>query len=177
VCVCVCVCAWDLRKTDAPRVGPSDRSIDAPCQMMRIRDATLITGENNTGGKRKTLLRYKVNNYGDAVIVPSSIPDDEERFRTALSSLLETSKRCNRSAVWLKLTPDKAMLIPLAHRMGFVAHHATEENYMLVRWLSETRNSLMEAPYASHALRVSCLVLTRDERSGRMLVLMVREKG
>jgi ADP-ribose pyrophosphatase YjhB (NUDIX family) len=130
--------------------------------------------------RKPPMLRYKINRYGDVVVLQSSIIEDLSDFEVSAASLVEASRKAGRRAVWLKIPARFAYLLPRTQKIGFSAHHANQTYYMMVYRMDPT----MDIPYASHVVRVVALVVrwisapspSRFKQRSEPQILLVREK-
>jgi 8-oxo-dGTP pyrophosphatase MutT (NUDIX family) len=128
--------------------------------------------------RRHPLLRYKLNALGDVVVRESSLMHDPRTFEVSVASLVEASRKAKRPAVWINVPMHLAHLLPSAHRVGFVSHHANPTHYTLVRWIDD-RLASQHQREAVHDVKVRAVAVRWVAASGirtQPQVLLVREK-
>jgi len=125
---------------------------------------------------------WTVDRYGGVVVLDAhdafaSAASTTESFDDALMAWTRTWRERGVRGVWMRLTLERAALVPVAARRGFEFHHAErgvdgEGGYvMMTTWLCEDEASTIPAN-ASHQVGVGAFVWDAE----RERVLLVQER-
>eukprot|EP01120_Amphizonella_sp_Union-15-10_P013295 TRINITY_DN6149_c0_g2_i1.p1 TRINITY_DN6149_c0_g2~~TRINITY_DN6149_c0_g2_i1.p1 ORF type:complete len:268 (+),score=49.91 TRINITY_DN6149_c0_g2_i1:57-860(+) len=114
-------------------------------------------------------LAFKIDVWNSVLIHETSLPTDSVSFELALAEAVQTWKKENRTAIWLKIPIEKSFLIPTATNLNFEFHHCKPRYVMLTLWLLEKENKL--PPYATAFVGVGGFVVNEKKE-----VLVVKEK-
>ncbi|XP_078736755.1 uncharacterized protein LOC144950491 [Lampetra fluviatilis] len=121
--------------------------------------------------RETTVLAGRSDPYGGlTILISSTDTTDVETFRDQLKDSLFAWSLEGVRGLWLCLPIERADLVPVAVKCGFVYHHALPSYCMLTAWLPRDSPSTLPA-YASHYVGVGGLVV-----SGEGLVLLIQEK-
>ncbi|OMO58082.1 hypothetical protein CCACVL1_25586 [Corchorus capsularis] len=97
-------------------------------------------------------------------------PMDSEAFLSALRASISQWIHQGKRAIWVKLPTELVNLVEPAVKEGFRYHHAEPDYVMLVKWISNSTNTIPEN--ASHRVGIGAFVLN-DKKE----VLVVQEKS
>ncbi|XP_022136268.1 nudix hydrolase 2-like isoform X2 [Momordica charantia] len=111
-----------------------------------------------------------VHDHYGGVIVEMKDPIDPKEFGSLLRASLSQWRQLGKRGIWIKLPIELANLVEVVVKEGFVFHHAEPNYLMLVRWISETTNSLPHN--ASHRVGIGAFVMNTNRE-----VLVVQEIG
>ncbi|KAG7022790.1 Nudix hydrolase 2 [Cucurbita argyrosperma subsp. argyrosperma] len=137
---------------------------------MSSSSTSLAISENETpldNIEQLELLPGVYDNY-EGVIVEMKDPMDPNEFGSLLRASLSQWKQLGKRGIWIKLPIKLANLIEVVVKEGFVFHHAEPDYLMLVRWISETTNSI--PANASHRVGIGAFVMNSNRE-----VLVVQE--
>jgi 8-oxo-dGTP pyrophosphatase MutT (NUDIX family) len=118
-----------------------------------------------------TLLAGTRNQFNGIVVDSAGLPEVPAEFRIRLADSLEQWRADGISLVWLTVPIELSQLIPVAVELGFVFHHADEDNLQLT--LSIVPGAYVP-PYATHYIGAGGVVLRED---GYLLVVSERFRG
>nr|XP_032832108.1 nucleoside diphosphate-linked moiety X motif 6 [Petromyzon marinus] len=123
------------------------------------------------GSGETTVLAGRSDPYGGlTILISSTDTTDVETFRNQLKDSLFVWTLEGVRGLWLCLPIERADLVPVAVKCGFVYHHALPSYCMLTAWLPRDSTSTIPA-YASHYVGVGGLVVSEEG-----LVLLIQEK-
>lgn len=115
------------------------------------------------------LLNEVVDAYG-GVIIDIKDPIDPEVFAHLLRASLSRWKQQGMKGIWIKLPVQLSNLVDATVKEGFRYHHAEPSYLMLVKWISESEDTI--PANASHRVGIGTFV-TNDMGE----VLVVQEKN
>ncbi|MDX9801654.1 MAG: NUDIX domain-containing protein [Spirochaetia bacterium] len=118
-----------------------------------------------------TTLKYNLNQFGGAVIDPTSLPENIDEFAAQLSETIPVLKKENVKVIWMSIPIEKSFLIHKAVEAGFIYHHADSSSLELT--LALTDGSFIP-PYASHYIGAGGVVLDNDKN---LLVIVEKYRG
>jgi 8-oxo-dGTP pyrophosphatase MutT (NUDIX family) len=115
-----------------------------------------------------SILEYEEDRYGGVVIAPPKAGTRPGEFSSALEATLAKLRTDRRRLAWLNLPTDRAELVPVAVRSGFVYHHADFGGVELVNVLEAGAHI---PSYATHYIGAGGVVLDDQNR-----LLVVQER-
>lgn len=83
------------------------------------------------------LLEHSIDQFGGIIIDPERLPEEPDAFAERLRLSLDAWRGDGRRLAWVDVPLHRAELIPVATQLGFVFHHADEQDAMLVCRLVE----------------------------------------
>ncbi|GMI70912.1 nudix hydrolase homolog 2, ARABIDOPSIS THALIANA NUDIX HYDROLASE HOMOLOG 2 [Hibiscus trionum] len=119
--------------------------------------------------QRVELLTGVEDNY-EGIILEMEKYMDSVAFLSLLRASLSQWKQQGKRAVWIKLPIELVNLVEPAVKEGFKYHHAETDYLMLVKWLSQSADTIPKN--ASHRVGISAFVMNEKRE-----VLVVQEKG
>ena len=153
---------------------PNTRSVASCCRCAAAAAAvtTLMIAPiaaSHEGHELLATIDGRTDSFGGVNVSPAELPSDPAQFRLLLSASIKAWQASARRGVWLKISNEKAALIPVAIEYGFDFHHAEAGYAMLTRWLPTDCASPLP-PNASHQVGVGAVVINPDGQ-----VLLVQE--
>ncbi|KAE8699591.1 Nudix hydrolase isoform 2 [Hibiscus syriacus] len=119
--------------------------------------------------KQVELLTGVEDNY-EGIILEMEKYMDSDAFLSLLRASLSQWKQQGKRAVWIKLPIEFVNLVEPTVKEGFKYHHAETDYLMLVKWISESANTIPNS--ASHRVGISAFVMNEKGE-----VLVVQEKS
>jgi 8-oxo-dGTP pyrophosphatase MutT (NUDIX family) len=116
------------------------------------------------------IIRAEKNPFGGVVVESGDLPVDPAEFAGRLEHSIGVWKAEGMKLVWIGVGLDRAALIPVCAKAGFVFHHAQES---LVRMTLTLVPGAFIPPYATHYVGAGGVVLSGDQR---LLVVSERYK-
>ncbi|KAL2316544.1 hypothetical protein Fmac_030420 [Flemingia macrophylla] len=113
-----------------------------------------------------------VEDHHGGVVVNFDVqePMDSMLFSSKLEASISNWRKQGKKGVWIKLPLHHANLVDSAVKSGFRYHHAEPDYLMLVRWISDTPDTI--PANASHRIGVGAFVLNNYKE-----VLVVQESS
>lgn len=116
------------------------------------------------------IIKAEKNPFGGLIVESEDLPGDPLEFASRLEQSISLWKSEGSKIVWLAIALDKAALIPVCTKAGFVFHHAQEDRLQMTLTLAP---GSFIPPYATHYVGAGGVVLRED---GRLLVVSERYK-
>jgi 8-oxo-dGTP pyrophosphatase MutT (NUDIX family) len=108
-----------------------------------------------------TVLSATENPFGGVIPVPDGLNPDPQIFAQELETSLHAWREHGYRVVWLEVSLELAVLIPVATAVGFCFHHSSEQYLMLTLQLE--KDAFVPA-YASHYIGAGGVAINdRDE--------------
>jgi 8-oxo-dGTP diphosphatase len=123
--------------------------------------------QTDTAEKAGEMLPFTPDQFRGILVDAERLPADDA-FPAALERSLTTWTAEGYRLVWLKVPIERAALVPIAAKSGFVFHHANEGDVMMTRRLTE--NAFVPT-HATHYVGVGGVVINEKQE-----LLVVCEK-
>ncbi len=83
------------------------------------------------------MLPASPDQFGGIIVDSDDLAEDTDAFAADLAASIDAWRGDGRRLAWLKVPIDRAQLVPVAVRAGFVFHHSNESDVMMVCRLVE----------------------------------------
>ncbi|AWB66235.1 DNA mismatch repair protein MutT [Saccharobesus litoralis] len=115
------------------------------------------------------LLDFKYDPFNGVIIDSHQLPKDVDEFTESLLISLDTFQQHGKQLVWLTLTHEQALFIPICTEQGFVFHNCLEQEITLILRLQPNAY----APFVpTHSIGAGALVINDNNQ-----ILLVKDSA